>query len=105
MRPLGGPERRRTTNRHAAATVRTPPSSLGPGTGLLTLPTRSSCDDEKGLPFLALATGRQHGGFRRVRGARPTRDPIWHRSGAAYAGFLFHCYSRPGRESVRLGVP
>jgi hypothetical protein len=45
--------------------------------------------------------GRQYGGLRRIRKARPPGYPIWHGSGADYTGFLFHCYSRPEPYSSR----
>ncbi len=53
-----------------------------------------------GLPYLTPATGRRHGRFHRVRKPRQPGDPIWHGWEAAYAGFLFRCYSR-----AFLGAP
>ena len=67
-------------------------------------PARRYHRDSYGLPYLAHAMGRRYGGFRRVRWARLRGDPIWHASRAAYAGFLFRCYSHPyypNRRRVR----
>jgi hypothetical protein len=48
-----------------------------------------------GLPFLSHAWGCRHGSIRRVRMACSAGYPIWHGLGAACAGFLCRCYSRP----------
>jgi hypothetical protein len=62
--------------------------------------------DER-LPYRTPATVCRHAGFSPRPQGLLSEYPIWQGSGAAQAGFLFHCYSHPSPAGVFpiVGLP